>query len=467
METKRRELLESAKTAYADFAKNYGHDAKEEFARTLFRQGVIAELLKGGSGDEPSALDFHKQALCQQLALLSGNAKIAGNENDISQLIVQATQQTASQNFDSRDPALRFDLANTLNAIGNALKDDDRETSRAAFELALAVRQKLAEKEKSSRNQRKLANTLMNLSTMERKTGDVPDALRHIQESNSLRSESSFNDYEWKRDHAVGLANEARLLISAPNPELQADQLAARQQEAIRKCEAGLRLIDGLLKAPQNTEAEDIRSKIVQYLLFAIRATNDRTKEAALLIDLVERNRTLRQDSPEVPEFQVQLSKALINLGDFHYRGVDLDERDTDWSASKTKYEEALEIFAKLNPGENRRDRAYAQLVIAKIEDHEDNLDSARQRIDQAVIALDALAQQDPASQDYKTLLADAKAFQHKVVGRQLLLKGNMDEAIMAWESAIDSYEQMGELSPFKQWQLDDCKKLLAEARTR
>ncbi len=422
MEPKRKDLLQEAQKVYQEFATKYGNDAEAESARTSYRLGTIYHLL----GDNDNSMKYLQAALPVQEKL--------------------HFQQSSDERL--------FDLANTLNALGNTLnalkKSNEAEKT---FLRALELRRKLRDE---PQNQRKLANTLMNLGVINMKNKQLEVSAKYLSESRAIREQfDQPSDYEWQIDWSNTLSNELRIGSARITPQTPADEM----EKILKSAEAaGRQAIDKCteLLNQRDTKVLDIQATTNWYLARLFRQVNDKPAAMDAYKAGIGLFGELERLSPDVAGYAKNLGGISLELGNLAYE-------TNNWPTARKSYE--LAVAKLMQPSGSH---AGALKPLAKIQDRSNELDAASNNIRAAIAELQTLIDKGDESANLIQELVDAKAFEQKMLAKIGHRDGTTDQARQHLEVAIQQYEQM--ISDRKQagkpesrdleWQLNDCRTL-------
>jgi serine/threonine-protein kinase len=380
MQPLRNSLLQQALDYYQQFLAQRSDDPalRADVAQATFFAGRITETI----ATPEAALPYYQQALDLYRHL-------EGAPGGISPADRQAR------------------MARVYNALGGANYKLRRLTqARDHYQHALEFREQLAESDPENLEAaRELANTLMNLGTLDLREGNPGDAVRRMKHAQTLRlahsgqQQNHATDAKLQRDIATGYFNLAAAQLAQvqlSGTPATPDEWEQAEQNLLRAAEAF-----ATIGAAQPLDADpQQRLAIARRLLGDLAGQRGRHQDAEKFYTLASQSlQTLVDRNPSVPEYAVDLAGVRMNRGAVRVQISSPAEALADLQS-------AVELLGKLavqqdGPPRYRRDLAAARRAAGQVLASLDRREEAREELAASRQLLQGLVRQFPNDPEY------------------------------------------------------------------
>ncbi|MDA1053350.1 MAG: serine/threonine-protein kinase [Planctomycetota bacterium] len=392
MQALREDLLSRALEHYREFVDSRKDDPglENELGQANFRLAKITQKIRSPA----EAIDLYRHSLAIQQRLM--------NENPDNE-------------------SFRHDVGETLNAMGRAFYElKQLDEAERAFREARQLREQLVEADEADPERtRLLANTLMNLGTVEEKRGDFAAAKASIAEAQRRRSKLLDRDPEnlvVRRDRAMGYYNLGTGVLALDNPT------AEESTEAVRALEHAINDFEAILKRQPGSLMDQSRIASCRRMMgdvlgdpsFGLLDTG-----AALESYLKARAgiQKLAEQNPLVFDYQKQLAGLHVSLGRLQISCQDVDAAVASVQMAIT----TLLPLADKTP-DFRRDLAvaYRELAVALLQQQQ--VDSAMSNLKSSIASFRLLTDEWPENEEYR---ADLQRSEMLLQGVEALSNSN------------------------------------------
>jgi tetratricopeptide (TPR) repeat protein len=290
-------------------------------------------------------------------------------------------------------------LGNTLTAIGRTLqRQRELQEAQATHDEATAIRRRLvALAPAEGEFHRMLANSIMHSGIVDFEAHRPKEARAKYDEAQAQRQQAlalPFDSPELQRDLGIGHYNLARLAASQ-------DDLASATED-FRKATL---IFEKLLKT-RPRDLENQSRLIVCYRVLADLVSKKEKKQGDSALELYQKALRLMERlawaNPDVPDYQFDLARLLMNLGLLHHDRAEAD-------AELTSYQRALDVLEAIvdqypDVARYREEQVQTLWAIFTVLRKQDK-PAARKHLEAAKKQLTTLIQQSPNNKQYPAQL--------------------------------------------------------------
>jgi serine/threonine-protein kinase len=373
MQPLRDQLLRQALEYYKQFLATEQHDdeLRDEMAQANFFVGSITESIKSPA----EAIPYYQRAAEQNAQL------VKQSPNDELRLAAQAR---------------------TLNALGGAMqKLQQFDDARTYYQQAEAVRQDLVDEHpEHAEYARTLANTIMNLGTIEAISGDSKLALERWQHAQDLRTH-----------HLAGGTEDVKLRADAGKGDFNLGLFHLNEGD-VAKAEEHLTQAVASFEKVRELAPDDLQSQF--RLTESYRTLGDLKADAGDVAGAqpfynkaFELLTSLNLRNPQVGDYKASLGAMQTSLAELLLD----DGQGAEALAAVEKAVEPLTELVEQYPEVllHQRDLAVALRVRAEAHLAENNRQTAAADVARAVEMLKQLVASDPTDEDYREQLQNAE----------------------------------------------------------
>jgi tetratricopeptide (TPR) repeat protein/tRNA A-37 threonylcarbamoyl transferase component Bud32 len=403
LEPLRKELLESARKYYEEFAAEAAGDPKVrgDFATAVFRVATLAELIgtKQEAHDQyRRAIELYEQTLAHGDATPTDRRRLGTCLNDYS-----------------------------LSLMESASLDEAARALARSKEILTAV---VAEQPGDVLHRAALGKTALNSALLRYKTGDTAGALREYEECRLIQEEvvrDAPGKSEYESDLSLTIMNLGSLYLETGRPE-KAEELYKHT----------LKTQERLVKAhPEAIYYRRLMAAVHHNLGMHYRLNMEFDKARPHYEQSLKTRQRLYDEHPTVIDYQNDLGETLNNVGE-----IDLADRDAEKALENLRRaREVIRMIAEGQPDNAKLRNALALahnnvgVVLHQLEQH----DAALAEHGKALELREDLVRAAPTVTDYQAHLADT----HSNLGNTLRSTGKLDEALRHYRTSAELYEQL------------------------